>query len=451
MSYIGNPPVVQSNRLITEDVVSVQGKTAFYPAGGYTPGQLDVVVNGSELGSGDYTATDGSLITLSIGCGVGDLVRITAYGTATLSNATPADGSVSTAKIAPGAVTLDKMTVPNSFGFRNRIINGDMRIDQRNAGASVTNNLVYTVDRWQWYYTSGSGHAIQQNTDAPAGFTNSLKVTVGTGASPSATQQNIVWQPIEGYNVADLGFGAAGAATITFSFWVKSSLTGTFNVWFHNSDDTRSYVSTYTVISANTWEQKTVTIVGDTSGTWLKTNGRGFIVGFSLGCGSNFNATANTWSAADYKSTSGATSVVGTSGATFYITGAQLEAGSVASPFERRDYGRELMMCQRYYEVITTSNAVFGFPAYCASPSIARGAIQFKVTKRATPTPVLMSTLAATNINCIPGNFNPTSTSFYADVNSVGFDLTIGTNSFINGQGCAIGITGTGLTISSEL
>ena len=266
-------------------------------------------------------------------------------------------------------------------GSRNRIINGDMRIDQRNAGASVTNNLVYTVDRWQWYYTSGSGHAIQQNTDAPAGFTNSLKVTVGTGASPSATQQNIVWQPIEGYNVADLGFGAAGAATITVSFWVKSSLTGTFNVWLHNSDDTRSYVSTYTVISANTWEQKTVTIVGDTSGTWLKTNGRGFIVGFSLGCGSNFNATANTWSAADYKSTSGATSVVGTSGATFYITGVQLEAGSVASPFERRDYGRELMMCQRYY-----STGSFYWAGGAVNTATVGGWSSFPVTMRSAPT-----------------------------------------------------------------
>ena len=320
-------------------------------------------------------------------------------------------------------------------GSRNRIINGDMRIDQRNAGASVTNNLVYTVDRWQWYYTSGSGHAIQQNTDAPAGFTNSLKVTVGTGASPSATQQNIVWQPIEGYNVADLGFGAAGAATITFSFWVKSSLTGTFNVWFHNSDDTRSYVSTYTVISANTWEQKTVTIVGDTSGTWLKTNGRGFIVGFSLGCGSNFNATANTWSAADYKSTSGATSVVGTSGATFYITGVQLEAGSVASPFERRDYGRELIMCQRYYSKSYDIGTAVGtntsyYQSEVATQTVTSGGLcqtsklRFPVVMRVAPT-VNLWTYSGTAGSWHAGVAGQSETAYSASANA-GFAGTTG-------------------------
>ena len=281
------------------------------------------------------------------------------------------DTNASLFKIDAG---LDQVQVANLnggplAGTRNRIINGDMRIDQRNAGASVTSaGPIYTVDRWSWYYTSGSGHTIQQNTDAPTGFSNSLKVTIGTGASPSADHQNIIWQPIEGYNVADFGFGAAGASTITFSFWVKSSLAGTFNVWLHNSGDDRSYVSTYTISAANAWEQKTVTVVGDTSGTWLKTNGKGLLVGFSLGCGSNFNATANTWSAADYKSTSGATSVVGTSGATFYITGVQLEPGSTATPFERRSYGQELALCQRYYQKSyqqdTKPGAVTGIGSY---------------------------------------------------------------------------------------
>jgi hypothetical protein len=234
--------------------------------------------------------------------------------------------------------TINSYTPTESnMAGRNRIINGDMRIDQRNAGASTTfAGIQYGLDRWASYAGTGSGHALQQVTDAPTGFSNSLKITIGTGATPSSAQQNIVWQPIEGYNVADLDFGLVTAKTITFSFWVKSSVTGTFNVWFSDASPSRSYVSTYTVNSANTWEHKTVTVIGETSGTWLKTNGAGLLVGFSLGCGSNFDSPANTWSSADYKSTSGATSIVNTSGATWQVTGVQLEAGSVATPFERR-------------------------------------------------------------------------------------------------------------------
>jgi hypothetical protein len=226
-----------------------------------------------------------------------------------------------------------------------------MVIDQRNAGASVAINtsVQYRLDRWSTYALTGSGHTVQQVIDAPAGFYYSQKVTVGTGATPSAAQQNIIWQPIEGYNVADFGLGASGASTFTFSFWVKSSVTGTFNVWLQNSDSTRSYATTYTISSANAWEQKTVTIAGDTSGTWVKTNGAGLVVGFSLGCGSNFNVTANTWSTGDYKATSGATNVIATSGATWQITGVQLEKGSTATSFDYRPYGTELALCQRYY------------------------------------------------------------------------------------------------------
>ena len=338
------------------------------------------------------------------------------------------------------------------IGFRNRIINGDMRIDQRNAGASVTvSTSLYTLDRWNINKNGLNNFTCQRSTAAPAGFSNSMLLTMGTGVTPTGTDFAYLAQNIEGFNAADLAWGTASAQTVTLSFWVRSSVTGTFGVGLRNTDGTRAYISAYTISAANTWELKTVTVPGAPSGTWLTDNGVGIRVDFDLGVGPTYSGAAGSWLTTNTFGLTSGTKLAATTGATFYITGVQLEAGTVATPFERRDYGRELMMCQRYYEVITTSNAVFGFPAYCASPSIARGAIQFKVTKRATPTPVLMSTLAATNINCIPGNFNPTSTSFYADVNSVGFDLTIGTNSFINGQGCAIGITGTGLTISSEL
>jgi hypothetical protein len=251
-----------------------------------------------------------------------------------------------------GLAQLGNAYADGALSNRSKIINGAMTIDQRNAGAAVTNiGPIYTVDRWTWFAQSGSGHNIQQVSDAPVGFDNSLKVTIGTGAAPSAAHQNIVWQPIEGFNVADLNFGAVGAATVTFSFWAKSSIAGTYNVWIQNTGSARSYVSTYTINAPNTWEKKSVTFAGDTTGTWLKTNGVGLFAGFSFGCGSNFNGTANTWASGNVKSTLGATNLIATNGATWQVTGVQLEAGDTATPFEHRSYGQELALCGRYFQV----------------------------------------------------------------------------------------------------
>lgn len=242
----------------------------------------------------------------------------------------------------------------NSMGNRNRIINGDMRIDQRNAGASVTPAaLEYQIDRWRYFASQASKITMGQNQGSvtpPAGFTNYLGLTSSSAYSVLAADFFGYQQFIEGLNASDLAWGTANAQAVTLSFWVRSSLTGTFGGSIQNSGTNRSYPFSYTINAANTWEQKTVTIPGDTSGTWLTTNGRGIAVNLMIGVGSNNSGTAGAWAGADYRSATGATSVVGTSGATFYITGVQLEAGSVASPFERRDYGRELMMCQRYFQ-----------------------------------------------------------------------------------------------------
>ena len=245
--------------------------------------------------------------------------------------------------------------------FKNRIINGAMVIDQRNAGASVTPaNQAYTLDRWYCGLTQSSKFSVQQNAGSvtpPAGFKNYLGVTSLSAYSVGAGDTFYFGQQIEGYNIADLGFGAAGAQTVTLSFWVRSSLTGTFGGALNSSIGSgRSYPFTFTISAANTWEQKTVTVPGDTSGTWNSTNGSGLIVWFNLGSGSTYSGTAGAWATAIYVAPTGATSVVGTNGATFYITGVQLEAGSVATPFERRSYGQELALCQRYYERRTFSN-----------------------------------------------------------------------------------------------
>lgn len=241
----------------------------------------------------------------------------------------------------------------NASGFKNRIINGDMRIDQRNAGASVTvsnGTATHITDRWAAFENCSGAFSWQQVSDAPTGFVNSLKCTISTAnSSPASGDLVLMRQAIEGLNVADLGWGTANAKTVTLSFWVKSSLTGQFGGSFSNSDVSRSYPFSYTISSANTWEQKTITVAGDTSGTWLTTNGIGIYVFFDIGCGSTLLGTSGSWAGADYRGATGDTKVIATLSATWQVTGVQLEVGSSASSFEVRDYGRELRMCQRYY------------------------------------------------------------------------------------------------------
>jgi hypothetical protein len=303
------------------------------------------------------------------------------------------------------------------LGFRNRIINGDMRIDQRNAGASVALSAgnIYPVDRFNVTLTSSTGSTGQRSTLAPSGFNNSLLITIGTGAS-AGTNTNVLYHAIEGFNIADLGWGVAGAQSVTISFWVRSSLTGTFAAALRNSAVNRCYVLPFTISAANTWELKTATVPGDTSGTWLTDNGAGIYFSFDLGEGSTRStSTTNSWLATNTPGLTGGVKLCATSGATFYITGVQLEAGSVASPFERRDYGRELMMCQRYYEI---GNSYHLFSGYVESGNIYYNPVRFAVTKRAgpvvTPTYVAASRFAA----AAPFAQAVTADGFYASANS---------------------------------
>jgi hypothetical protein len=245
--------------------------------------------------------------------------------------------------------------------FRNRIINGDMRIDQRNAGASVAANPVvsiYTIDRWLAANSNATSRfTIQQNAGAvtpPVSFSNYLGITSTSAYSITSSDEFALIQRVEGFNVSDFGWGTVNAQTVTLSFWIRSSLTGSFGVVIRNANGTRSYPVLYTVSAANTWEYKTVTIPGETSGTWLTTNGSGLSITFGLGIGSTLSGASGAWANANTPGVTGATSVVGTSGATFYITGVQLEAGSVATPFERRPIGQEEILCKRYYEKMYT-------------------------------------------------------------------------------------------------
>jgi hypothetical protein len=312
----------------------------------------DVIdTNGNELLKVTATASAVNELTLA-NAATGGVPTLTASGDDT--NIGFELISKGTGEITANVNGKDVFNASSNFGFKNRIINGAMVIDQRNAGAAVTANGAYPVDRFLVSFSADGAYSAQQSSITPAGFINSAKFTTTTAdASLTGTQRLGFVQRIEGLNIADLAWGTASAATVTLSFWVRSSLTGTFGGTFKNSDNNRSYPFTYTISVADTWEQKSVTIAGDTSGTWLTTNGVGIRLEFGLGCGPDGSGTAGAWTASNLFSATGAVSVIGTLNATWYITGVQLEKGSTATSFDYRPYGTELALCQRYYQLIT--------------------------------------------------------------------------------------------------
>jgi len=299
-------------------------------------------------------------------------INSNSIGNGTVIAADILDGTISSSKLVSANIAGDRIaanTLSNTvfqtgsvesylrganldFGMRNRIINGAMRIDQRNAGAAVTpTNGQYILDRWQSYIAQSAKFSVQRDSSANtvAGFTSSLKVTSLSSYSVTSTDEFNINQAIEGLNFADLRWGTASAAPVTLSFWVRSSLTGTFGGCIRNYGISRSYPITYTIVAADTWERKIITIPGDTTGTWAgATNEGSTFLTFSLGAGSTLTNTPNAWAAGNFTNSTGATSVVGTNGATWYVTGVQLEEGLQATSFEYLQYTTELAMCQRY-------------------------------------------------------------------------------------------------------
>jgi hypothetical protein len=359
-----------------------------------------------------------------------------------------------------GTVNADTLVTSTSGGvigagnaslLKNRLINGNMVIDQRNAGASVTPTTAtstYVVDRWFMASSVGSKVSLQQTTTAPTGFSYSFKATSLAATSLSSTDYYEIYQPIEGYNIADLGWGTANAKTVTLSFWVNSSLTGTFGGSILSGGVDYTYPFTYTISAANTWEQKTVTIAGSTSGTFGTTNGVGFYVGLSLGAGSSVSGTAGSWQSGFLRSATGATSVVGTNGATFYITGVQLEVGSSATGFEYVNYQTSLANCQRYYEKsfdtttapangLGTNGRLVG--AFTAGDLYACGS-PFKVTKRATPTITAYGSSQGSSGNgqwdYFTGSAWNYNTVVFSDTNTNGFEGRIGSPSGLTANNC---------------
>jgi hypothetical protein len=308
-----------------------------------------------------------------------------------------ADGTITTSDLANNAVTQDKIAPSAQYmGFKNRIINGDMRIDQRNAGASVTLGAVnpqYTLDRWCFQTSQASKLSTQQNAGSiipPEGFVNYLGITSLSSYSLISTDYFNVTQRIEGFNTSDLGWGTANAQTVTLSFWVYTSVSGTWSAALNNNQSSgQNYAFTYSVPTANTWTKINVTIPGSTSGSWSN-SGASIHVVFNLGSGSNYlTSTTNSWvsPATQVFGITGSNSLVGTNGATFYVTGVQLEKGSVATSFDYRPYGTELALCQRYFIYPTWQSAAVYDVAYVRN---SLGG-QFPVVMRAAPSLVVVS------------------------------------------------------------
>ena len=368
------------------------GNTTYYSA-----------VDGSgnwEVGIGTYSTTGPTLTRTTILSSSNSGSAVTFSGTISIIITYPSSKSVNldafnianVSQLALGTSTQNQQIGQgNASIMKNRIINGAMVIDQRNAGASVTpTSFQYTVDRWGFNISVASKFSLQQNAGSvtpPVGFVNYLGATSLSAYSVGTGDFFQIAQSVEGYNIADLGWGTANAKTVTVSFWVYSSLTGTFSGSLTNDTGAYSYVFNYSIPVASTWTQISVTLVGPTVGTWQKTNSGGIGLRFGLGCGSTYStSTVGSWTAGNYIQSTGSVSVVGTNGATFYITGVQLEVGSSATGFEYRQYGQELALCQRYYEVITSNTGNITLPSSLLTAAFSVATWGYKVTKRAAPT-----------------------------------------------------------------
>lgn len=402
MSYLGNSPTDQSF-VATVDYFNGDGVTVAFTLSRQVASvaQVQAVIENVPQNPSSAFTLMGNVITFTSAPPSGSANIYVYYTSPNTKVMAPSAGTVDTTALAVAAVTPVKMVNYGAeLGMRNRIINGDMRIDQRNAGASITNNTSgsqFSVDRWNIFGQQGSKFSIQQSTIAPEGFVNSLLFTSLSAYTPLTGDRFIARQKIEGYNISDLNWGTANAKTVTFSFWARSSLTGVLGGVLMNDLQNRCFPFTFTINSANTWEYKTITVTGDTAGAWEAGNLTGLQIWFSLGAGATYVApSSGSWLTGNYTAPPTAQSLVATSGATLNITGIQLEKGTLATPFEYRPYGTELALCQRYYEksydvgtapATGTGNGILASTGlYGVTTTNYLGTfVVFKVSKRAAP------------------------------------------------------------------
>jgi hypothetical protein len=352
----------------------------------------------------------------------------------------PINGSIGATTPSTGVFT--DVNTPNTFGFKNRIINGAMVIDQRNAGAAITTGTgFYSVDRWNVIAQTSAKITVQQNAGSvtpPVGFSNYLGVTVGASANVTlgATDQYLLRQGIEGFNMADLAWGTASAASIAISFWVRSSLTGTFGGTLHGGGggSSYSYPFSFSIGSANTWTKISVNIAGQTAGTWTTNNTLFTWVSFDLGVGSTYSGTANAWANTYYSGVTGAVKMVETNSATFYVTGVQLEKGLTATSFDYKPYGTELALCQRYfYNIVGNLNPFAGLGSGVVTGlTTARVYIKYPVNARTSPTVSFGGVVYVYD----GGNGTVTSVAINAGDQSCSVDFTCSGGGITIGRGC---------------
>ena len=336
-------------------------------------------------------------------------------------------------------------------GRRNLIINGAMQVAQRGGSATSVsgNNNTFVLDRFFSRINGSNGAAtVEQSTDAPDLFSNSLKFTVTTAdTSLSAGHYNRVHQEIEGYNIVGLGWGTSSAKPITLSFWVKSSVTGIYSIGIYNGAVDRSFVQEYTIYAANTWEQKVITVIGPTDGVWAVDNSAELRLSFSLGTGTTYDTNGlGYWQNAFNFGSTNNVNLMATLNATFQITGVQLELGKVATPFEHRSYGEELALCQRYYQEYGGSYYYPFTMAVGISSTLARSIFTFPVPMRAAPT---FTSTNATSIN-IDGTSTQTVSSLTGDVSTpTSHMMNINTSTGFGADGTACRLYGSNGTYNA--
>jgi hypothetical protein len=417
VSYTGAVSIGNSYTLpITDGTANQVLKTN----GSGTVSWSDTVISSAQYNIG-YYASAGSALT-----GSSTFTNNTSTNVVSIGHTTASTGFSTGALVVSGGVGIGQtLNVSGNIyqntnaitaydtGFRNRIINGDGNIDQRNSGSSTTpSSTANFIDRWKMNVFGSGRLTIGQNyggVTVPDGFVSYIGMKTTTTSTPAANDYNFLTQMIEGSNLIDLQFGTANAKSLTISFWAYSSLTGTFGGSIRNSSATRSYPFTYTISSSNTWEKKTIVIPGDTTGTWSTSHLGGLEIIFVIANGTTWQATPFAWVGANATGPSGSlVNLIGTLNATLYLTGIQVEIGSVATPYERRNYGHEFALCQRYYQITEVRTG-----GYHTTGGELRGSGYLGAAMRPIASPVL--TVLATDESVNLGTLNVNDSNFRGD------------------------------------